>query len=1010
MSIKNQLKVSIVIIVSIVILLALLSGYQTNQLNDQVVIMYQHPLAVRRAINDIKYDVDLMYANLRELIGETDASDKASLERVIAAGQTQVLNNIDILEERYLGDPNTVEELKTSYILWESTIEQTIADLRHGEILSVQKELLIQSDLEDYREQLLSRIQVIDDFAANKASEIYQKSQALHNSTLLILVQVVILMLLALFFIYNILYKNITSPLIEFGTISDAVKNGNYSIRSSFKKKNEFGDLSNQINDMLNHIEKHNMMAEKRAALTGATMSAIDAGAFFEQLLAGLLAQVKGQFGGIYVVSEDRSTYELIYSIGMGRKSRKFFDAQSLEGELGLALSSGEITLISDLPDSDSVRFPTSNESYKAKELMTLPIAGVKNTVAIISLGSVSGFAPYAKELVESLLEVITARTHGILSYREMKMLKEEMEIKNKELENQQTELNNQGLELMEQNRELERQKEALSEASNLKTRFLSNMSHELRTPLNSIIALSGILQRKAKDQLPREEYEYINVISQSGKALLEMINDILDIAKIESGTVELDYEILNVNTLIAEINAIQKPLADQKNIELKHKAADEEIFLSTDRIKLRQILQNLLTNGIKFTDSGFVEIFAEKKDRDIVITVSDTGIGIAPEHQAQIFEEFKQADSGTTRKYGGTGLGLSISRKYTELLGGRLELSSAVGKGSVFTLSLPITYIPADSDDLQSKPVFPTSAPSRALKDDVKGLPDKGPGKLLLIEDSHPALIQVKDILLQEGLVIDVAENGEDAFEKLQSDIPDCIILDLMMPKVDGFTVLKKLRSDARTENIPVVILTAKYLTLEERSELKRNHIYEIIQKGNVDADTLKSTVIKAMSHAAPGNVTHTPAPPTESSGGPKEEAGPPKRKDATEHGRSYRPTILLVEDNANNRLTARALLKDQYTVLEAENGEAGIALALDKQPDLILMDIALPDIDGVEAFKSIRKNPSTQNIPIVALTASAMQTEREIFLAHGFDAFIAKPIIEEEFMKTVQGVIYGK
>ncbi|NCB43030.1 MAG: response regulator [Clostridia bacterium] len=999
LSIKNQLKISIVIIVTIVILLALLSGYQANRLNDQLVTMYEHPLQVRRAISNVNSEIELMHSDLQNMILLEGDTNRETKQREIFANQAQCVLNIELLDEKYLGPRENIENLKTTFALWESIVNQTMEKVNRGEVIAAQDELLPESDLETYRLQLLLSIKAIDDFSREKADELYKNSQNLHDSTIMILIQVVALMLLVTFIIYSILYKNINAPLSELGGISKTVKRGDYSVRSTFKKRNEFGELAKQMNEMLENIETHSNMVEKSADLTGYMMSAVDVESFFEQLLTGLLKHVNGQFGGVYVLSEDKKNYSLVYSIGMGTNVQKSFDQESLEGELGFAVSSKEVKLIADIPDNASVTFPASSGTYKARELMTIPIMGTKNTIAVLTLGSINGFAPHSKELAENILEVITARTHGILAYREMKLLKEEMEGKNAELEIQQTELNNQSAELLEQNRELERQKEALSEASNLKTRFLSNMSHELRTPLNSIIALSGILQRKAKGQLPQDEYEYIDVISASGKNLLEMINDILDIAKIESGTVDLDCEIFNVNTLIAELYAIQKPLADQKHVELLHKNPEQEIFLNSDRLKLRQILQNLITNGVKFTDSGFVKIEAEKLGGNLIIKVSDTGIGIAKEHQTQIFEEFKQADSGTTRKYGGTGLGLSISKKYTQLLGGVLELDSVVGEGSIFTLCLPLVHTSAEN-------LNPSSLKS-AGKDNLnpQSLNEKAV-KLLLIEDSLPAIIQIKDIFAQEGIALEVAENGEVAFKRLAAEIPDCIILDLMMPKIDGFEVLKQLRSDSRTEHVPVVILTAKYLTKEERSELKRNNIHQIIQKGNVDPLTLKETVLSAMAKPHKEGQCQSAVPTTKE----QCQSAAPTTKEQCQNAVSTKPVILLVEDNANNRLTARALLKDDYVVIEAEDGHTGLRLAKEHTPDLILMDIALPDIDGVEVFKNIKKDPLLAHIPVIALTASAMQTDREIFLAHGFDAFIAKPILEGEFIKVIKEVIYGE
>jgi signal transduction histidine kinase len=269
------------------------------------------------------------------------------------------------------------------------------------------------------------------------------------------------------------------------------------------------------------------------------------------------------------------------------------------------------------------------------------------------------------------------------------------LEHQNTELQAQKTELSSQSAELAEQNTELEMQKNQLNEASRLKTNFLSNMSHELRTPLNSVIALSGVLSRRLDKKIPDEEYSFIEVIERNGKHLLNLINDILDISRIEAGHEEIEVTGFNAGNLIAEIVTMIEPQAKQKNIELLYHKDEINVHLSCDANKCRHILQNLIGNAVKFTEKGKVEIAARQIETNIVITVTDTGIGIAEEHLQHIFDEFRQADSSSSRKFGGTGLGLTIARKYANLLGGTIAVKSVQGKGAEFTLTLPLVYAP---------------------------------------------------------------------------------------------------------------------------------------------------------------------------------------------------------------------------------------------------------------------------------------------------------------------------
>ena len=275
----------------------------------------------------------------------------------------------------------------------------------------------------------------------------------------------------------------------------------------------------------------------------------------------------------------------------------------------------------------------------------------------------------------------------------DLKQRSEALKTMNDELEIQKNELSAQSEELSRQNALMEQQKNQLNEANNLKTSFLSNMSHELRTPLNSIIALSGVLNRRLLNVIPETEYGYIDVIERNGKHLLSLINEILDISRIESGKIEIESVGFNMNDLIAEVVTMIKPQAEQKRIGFVHKNAEEVFSVHTDVHKCSHILQNLLSNAVKFTENGQVEVEAMKVDDMIEITVSDTGVGIPASQIPHIFDEFRQADSSTSRKFGGTGLGLAIARKYVNLLGGSIGVSSVLNVGSVFKFNIPVEF-----------------------------------------------------------------------------------------------------------------------------------------------------------------------------------------------------------------------------------------------------------------------------------------------------------------------------
>jgi signal transduction histidine kinase/DNA-binding response OmpR family regulator len=570
------------------------------------------------------------------------------------------------------------------------------------------------------------------------------------------------------------------------------------------------------------------------------------------------------------------------------------------------------------------------------------------------------------------------------LTYRKLKEFSAQLEYQNRELDAQKTELTLQSTELMAQNTELEMQKKQLDEASRLKTNFLSNMSHELRTPLNSVIALSGVLSRRLASQIPSEEYSYLEVIERNGKHLLALINDILDIARIEAGREEIEVTSFNASNLIAEVVNMIQPQAEQKQIKLLHADSEADLSVVSDAGKCRHILQNLIANAVKFTESGKVEISARQSGNKIEITVTDTGIGIDADHLPHIFDEFRQADSSTSRKFGGTGLGLAIARKFANLLGGTITVTSTPGTGSAFTLLMPLTYS-AGNRIVEPETVDPARYELKQASSDAPHLASAK--TILLVEDSEPAIIQLKDILAEDGYRILVAGDGGEALKIISETVPDAMILDLMMPGVDGFEVLRVIREAERTAHIPVLILTAKHITKEELKYLKRNNVHQLIQKGDVNRAELQHAVGKMVS-------------PVESA------PAKPERALQTIEGA---PTILVVEDNPDNMTTVKALLAGDYTVIEAIDGLEGVKMAKQCRPNLILMDIALPGMDGIAAFKLIRDDSHLQHIPVIALTASAMVNDRETILAHGFDAYIPKPINEIQLFRSIKEALYG-
>jgi CheY-like chemotaxis protein/anti-sigma regulatory factor (Ser/Thr protein kinase) len=482
------------------------------------------------------------------------------------------------------------------------------------------------------------------------------------------------------------------------------------------------------------------------------------------------------------------------------------------------------------------------------------------------------------------------------------------------------------------------------------------------------------------------QEAEYLQVIERNGRRLLHLINDILDIARIESGRVQLTLTEIDPGDTCARALETVRPLAADRGLELKADCGDLP-RISTDEDKLQQILINLLSNAVKFTDRGEIELGVEAAGDRVRFVVRDTGIGIASEVLPYIFDKFRQADGSSTRRFEGTGLGLAICRSLAKILGGEIAVASEVGRGSTFTLTLPKTCPePQEAADATpvtrsfhgAAPVQPPAAPSAARKE---------PPLVLVVEDNPVAALQIRTVLEELGYAVQAAPGGAEALATLPQVRPDLIILDLMMPEVDGFQVLEQIRAVPHTATIPVLVLTARELTPEDRTRLAHNHIQQLVQKGSLNREELATCVRRLL---------RTPAAPF-----------PPPEASAPQPAVSRRPggPILVVEDNRDNLLVITAVLDEAgYKYITATDGQKAVALAREAPPALILMDMQLPGVSGLEAARQIKADPLLAGIPIVALTAMAMRGDREDILAAGLDDYLAKPFEPQELMRLVR------
>ncbi|OJH36152.1 response regulator [Cystobacter ferrugineus] len=671
----------------------------------------------------------------------------------------------------------------------------------------------------------------------------------------------------------------------------------------------------------------------------------------------------------------------------------------------------------------------------------------------------------------------VSART--LASYQQRALQMELIRQQNEDLDRLATEL------AAAKRNEEERAREAES-AFRLRSEFLANFSHEIRTPLNGIIGYCDLLMREEGSRLTAHGRRDLNVVKKNAQTLLALINDILDLSKIEAGRVEVVVERVDLAELAEECTATVKEYLKGKDVELRTDIDERVAHVRTDALKLRQILLNLLSNAAKFTESGEVSLTARAERNEAVFIVEDTGIGIPPDQLPFIFEKFRQVDGSTTRKVGGTGLGLAIVRELSKILGGGVEVESTLGRGTTFTVRLagvlegdalgesreldkPVaaedvgavlapmvrggTVLVVDDDVLVQQLVAGQLEPSgftvvtasdgmealrktrelrpQAIVLDIhlprldgwsvlstlKSEPDlaripviiisveeqrargfslgaceylvkpvepdhlvdvvrrsigsaAGAGEVLVVDDDAATRELVSRSLRRAGFSTHEAHNGEDALLKARVSPPTLVVLDLMMPNLDGFEVIRRMRADKL--QVPVVVLTGKSLTAEEQAVL-RDGFAGFVQKGGHALEDVigqaKGLLLKQSAQRA-----------------------------------SRQPRILYVEDNPQNRDIVRRYLGGLFEVLEAEDGEMGVERATREVPDLILMDLSLPRVDGWEATRRLRQVPAVANVPVIAVTAHAGREYQEKASAAGCNAYLTKPLDREVLLDTIR------
>ncbi|WDF61534.1 response regulator [Flavobacterium sp. KACC 22758] len=792
-------------------------------------------------------------------------------------------------------------------------------------------------------------------------------------------------------------------------TIASNISKGNYDIRVDDTKADALGSVGESLNYMgVSLKNSFDLLSQKEWLQTGvAELNNVMLGEKTLQKLSKdvieFLCQYTNSSAGVLYVLEDN---ELISSGGYSYiPSKNRERIQKGEGLIGQAITSGKILELKTLsPDDIQINYALGQ--IKPTHIVALPLIDNKIEGAV-ELASIYGFSELHLEFLKSvgnnigiairstqnrkrvleLLEETKSQSEELqVQHSELEAInaeleaqteklqasEEELRVQQEELEQTNEELSERSVLLEEKNNEIQKKSEALELTTRYKSEFLANMSHELRTPLNSILLLSRLLSENNNQSMNNEEIEFAKVIQSSGNSLLGLIDEILDLSKIEAGKMELEFLDVSTKEITDTLWNLFNLVAKEKGIEFEIISKDAPLVIKTDKMRLEQILKNLISNAIKFTEKGKVSLEIKidtDDDKIICFIVKDTGIGIPIEKQPLVFEAFQQADGSTKRKYGGTGLGLSISRELAKLLKGEIVLHSKVNEGSSFTLCLPVygsaihkvnvekipptdfTEIESETEPIVSKKYISPVIPDEI--DDDRESVKLGDKVILIIEDDINFAKSLLAFTRQKGYKGIVAVRGDYALNFTLLYKPVGVLLDIELPVKSGWEVLEELKNHAETKHIPVHIMSSH--KLKQESLLKG--AVDFLDKP-VAFDKIPDVFLR-IEHII--------------------------NKEAQK--------VLIIEDNPKHA-KALAYFLETYNINSEIKSEVsdGIQALGKTEVDCVILDMGIPDKQAYQILDGVKKNPGLEKLPVIVFTGKSLSLKEEVKIKKYADSIIVK------------------
>jgi signal transduction histidine kinase/CheY-like chemotaxis protein len=742
--------------------------------------------------------------------------------------------------------------------------------------------------------------------------------------------------------------RRLADPIRRLAAAANRIAAGQRSVTVEHEVNDEIGVLAQSFNDMALSLETHEAALQRKVGETTALyeigQEIIAQGAFaptLELIVARTHALLQADASLLALRQEHSDTFVIQAHSGAVSEDVTRVRFHPGEGLGGRIVATGIPIMVGDYPTEyvDSPFYEMVQEAG-LRSWLGVPLKARDTVMGVLYVISRTPqqFRDEDQQLLSALGNQAAIAIENARLYEQARQHTEALETL-----------------VIERTRELQEANRKLEAASRHKSEFLANMSHELRTPMNAIIGFARLVMRRSKEVLAPRQYENLEKILISAEHLLSLINDILDLAKVEAGRIEVYPVEFALGSMLVECLHTVEPMLKNEHVRLVHEVEADLPTLVTDRDKVKQILMNLLSNAVKFTHTGTITVSVRSHGGAIVIVVADTGIGIPEEAMEHIFEEFRQVDSSTTREYGGTGLGLAISLHLARLLGGEITVQSTVGVGSTFTVTLPQHYTSATPAARLTD--VPAHVESPVTLENVP--------VVLAIDDDPNVIYLLQENLTEAGYQVIGAMHGTEGLQKARQLAPLAIILDILMPHKDGWQVLQELKADVATRNIPVILLSI----VDQKDLGYRLGAFDYLLK-----PFDREAIVAALQRLAP----------------------------AHHH-------LLVVDDDAHVVDLVRQLLADQpYEIEAAMDGQAALEAMAQRQPDVILLDLLMPRLDGFGMLEYLHHTPRYRDIPVIVLTAKTCTVEEQALLHARVRTVIRKQGLERDaLIQEVQAAL---